>query len=194
MRPVPHYPSEKFSPPVVTNVVHRARLHPSGTGQAAAPSIVVAATAGWGKTIFATSWLRAAVGRSAAWVTLDEVDDDPIAFWCAVATALMPLVNAEAAEALHRVAASAVEADDLSHAVATALHLATGPISLVLDNLHEIRTPDVHNGLVRLVERPPPNLALLVTTRRDPPWPLPQLRLAGLVSEVRAADLAFRAN
>ena len=44
------------------------------------------------------------------------------------------------------------------------------------------------------MERPPPNLALLVTTRRDPPWPLPRLRLAGLVAEVRAADLAFRVD
>ena len=44
------------------------------------------------------------------------------------------------------------------------------------------------------MERPPPNLAVLVTTRRDPPWPLPRLRLAGLVAEVRAADLAFRVD
>ena len=33
-----------------------------------------------------------------------------------------------------------------------------------------------------------------MTTRRDPPWPLPRLRLAGLVAEIRAADLAFRAE
>jgi hypothetical protein len=33
---------------------------------------------------------------------------------------------------------------------------------------------------------------LLITTRRDPPWPLAQLRLAGLVAEVRTSDLAFR--
>ncbi len=192
--PVSRYEAEKFSPPVVTDVVHRPRLHPPVSMQEAAPVTLVAATAGWGKTIFAASWLAAGVGRTTAWVTLDEADDDPHAFWCAVATALVPVLNAQAVEPLLRITAGAVEADDLPRLMATALHLSPGPIALVLDNLHEIRSPQVHSGLIRLVERPPPALALLVTTRRDPPWPLPQLRLAGLVAEVRAADLAFRAD
>jgi len=37
-----------------------------------------------------------------AWVTLDEADDDPHAFCCAVATALMPELNAQAVGVLHR--------------------------------------------------------------------------------------------
>ncbi|HEY0815507.1 MAG TPA: LuxR C-terminal-related transcriptional regulator [Pseudonocardia sp.] len=155
---------------------------------------LVAATAGWGKTIFAASWLAARASQTAAWVTLDEADDDPHAFWCAVATALIPAVDAQVAEALRRVTAEAVAADDLPRVMAAALRLAPGPIALVLDNLHEIRSRDVHMGLVRLMERPPPTLALLVTTRRDPPWPLSRLRLAGLVADVRTADLAFRTD
>ena len=51
------YSAEKFSPPVVTDVVSRPRLHPPVTARSAAPVTVVAATAGWGKTIFAASWL-----------------------------------------------------------------------------------------------------------------------------------------
>jgi LuxR family maltose regulon positive regulatory protein len=190
----PRYAAEKFSPPVVTNVIRRSRLHPRGPERIAAPVTLVAATAGWGKTIFAASWLAGASDRVLAWVNLDEADDDPHAFWCAVASALMPELQASAVEALRRVTAGAVEADDLPRLMATALDLASVPIALVLDNLHEIRSPRVHSGLVRLVERPPPTLALLVTTRRDPPWPLAQLRLAGLVAEVRAVDLAFRAE
>ena len=76
--------------------------------------------------------------------------------------------------------------------IAAALRRAPRPVVLVLDNLHEIDSPEVHAGLLRLVERPPPWLSLLVTTRRDPPWPLARLRLAGLVAEVRTSDLAFR--
>jgi LuxR family transcriptional regulator, maltose regulon positive regulatory protein len=191
----PRYAAEKFSPPVVTNVVRRPRLHPLGAERVAAPVTLVAATAGWGKTIFAASWLAAAApDRVLAWVNLDEADDDPHAFWCAVATALMPDLQAPAVETLRRVAAGAVEADDLPRLMATALGLAPVPIALVLDNMNEIRSPQVHSGLVRLIERPPPTLTLLVTTRRDPPWPLAQLRLAGLVAEVRAVDLAFRAE
>jgi LuxR family transcriptional regulator, maltose regulon positive regulatory protein len=189
------YWAEKFSPPVVTDVVSRARLHPLVTAPSGAPVTVVAAAAGWGKTIFAASWLRAGnAGRKGVWVSLEEADDDPHAFWCAVAAGLLPVVPARAGEALRRVAAGAVAAEELPGKVAAALRLAPDPIAVVLDNLHEISSPEVHQGLVRLVERPPSNLSLLVTTRRDPPWPLPRLRLAGLVAEIRAADLAFRTD
>src|SRR5690242_15666294 len=64
----PRYAAEKFSPPVVTNIIRRSRLHPRGTEPTAAPMTLVAATAGWGKTIFAASWLAAAApDRVLAW-------------------------------------------------------------------------------------------------------------------------------
>ena len=69
----PRYAAEKFSPPVVTDVVRRSRLHPPGTERVAAPVTLVAATAGWGKTIFAASWLAAAAPNWVlAWVNLDD--------------------------------------------------------------------------------------------------------------------------
>jgi ATP/maltotriose-dependent transcriptional regulator MalT len=154
------HPAEKFAPPVVINVVARPRLHAALPAGSAAQVTVVAAAAGWGKTIFAASWLAAVSGRSGAWVSLDEADDDPHAFWSAVASALLPVVGARAAEALRPVTAGAVETDDLPRAVAAALHLAPGPIALALDNLHEIKSPEVHDGLVRLVERRRPTGAI----------------------------------
>ena len=52
----------------------------------------------------------------------------------------------------------------------------------------------MHESLLRLIQRPPQGLRFVVTTRRDPPWPLHRLRLAGVLSEIRASDLAFRAD
>jgi LuxR family transcriptional regulator, maltose regulon positive regulatory protein len=66
------------------------------------------------------------------------------------------------------------------------------PVVVVLDNLHEITGLAVHESLLRLVQRPPPGLRFIVTTRRDPTWPLHRLRLAGVLTEIRASDLAFR--
>ena len=68
------------------------------------------------------------------------------------------------------------------------------PVVLVLDNLHEITSLAVHESLLRLVQRPPRGLRFVATTRRDPPWPLDRLRLAGVITEVRAAELAFRVD
>ena len=183
--------SEKFSPPMAAHVVGRASLHALLTAKIDAPVTLVAATAGWGKTLLAASWIEAgAADRAAAWLSLDRTDDEPQVFWRAVAAALIPVVG-RPAEELRRIVAGGAPTEDLPGMVVAGLRRAPRPVVLVLDDLHEIHSPRIHAGLLRLVERPPPGFSLLVTTRRDPPWPLPRLRLAGLVSDVRAADLAF---
>jgi LuxR family transcriptional regulator, maltose regulon positive regulatory protein len=184
-----------FAAPVATHVVDRPRLYAMLTAGLACPVTMVAATAGWGKTLLATSWMaRGAGNRVSAWVRLDA-DDDASGFWRTLARALVPVAGPEAAAALRRLEADPGDvADDMPAALAAALRLAAEPVVLVLDNLHEVTSPEVHAGLVRLIERPPPALSLLVLTRRDPPWPLSRLRLAGLLAEVRARDLAFRVD
>ncbi|HEY0815204.1 MAG TPA: LuxR C-terminal-related transcriptional regulator [Pseudonocardia sp.] len=183
--------AEKFWPPIVTHVVDRPELRALLTAKLDAPVTLVAAAAGWGKTLLAASWVAAGAGdRAVAWVSLDQTDDDPKTFWRTVATGLTQVAGTQAPE-LRQVIAGDVPAEDLPGTVVAGLRHAPRPIVLVLDNLHEIVSPQVHSGLVRLVERPLPALSLLVNTRRDPPWPLPRLRLAGLVTEVREANLAF---
>ena len=114
--------SEKFSPPVTTHVVDRPRLHALLTDEIDAPVTFVAATAGWGKTLLAASWLAAdASDRVTAWVTLEPIDDSPQIFWRTVARALTPSVGAQAAEVLHQVTASDVPEEDLPGTIAAAL-------------------------------------------------------------------------
>ena len=185
----------KFAEPVASQVVDRPRLHALLSAGLACHVTIVAATSGWGKTLLAASWLAAGAGeRPVAWVNLDAGDDDPRTFWRALAAAMLAVAGPEPAAALRRVVADVVDGDELPGLFAAALRQAARPVVLVLDNLHEVQSSAVHAGLVRLIERPLPMLALLVTTRRDPPWPLERLRLAGLVAEVRAHDLAFRVD
>ena len=130
---------------------------------------------------------------AAAWISLRAADDDLRVFWTSVADALIPVVGDRAAGALRK----AVAGDDLEQApgqFAAALAADGTPVVLVLDNLHEVTGLTVHESLLRLIQRPPQNLRFVVTTRRDPPWPLHRLRLAGVLSEIRASDLAFRAD
>lgn len=184
----------KFAVPVATHVVARPRLHAALSAGLASPVTLLAATAGWGKTLLVGSWIAGgADGRPVAWVSLDPADDDVRTFWSTLAAAIIPAAGAPAADALRRLGGEAAEAE-LPGAFARALGQAEGPLVLVLDNLHEVTDPEVHAGLVRLVEHPVPTLSMIVTTRRDPPWPLARLRLAGLLTELRAADLAFRAD
>ncbi len=178
---------------MATNVVVRPGLHARLTADPAS-CVLIAAPAGWGKTLLASSWLGTrAIDSVAAWISLGPAEDDLRGFWASVAAAMVPVVGDRAAAVL-----KAVADDDLEQVpgkVAAAL-AADGPpdLVLVLDNLHEITGLDVHESLLRLVQRPPRGLRFVVTTRRDPPWPLNQLRLAGVLSEIRASDLAFNAN
>jgi LuxR family maltose regulon positive regulatory protein len=171
----------------------RARLDRQLTAGLSAPVTVVGAAAGWGKTMCAASWTAAgAGGREVAWVRLDPHDDDPVRFWSKLAAALAQLTGPAAAGAGRRDGAGS--GGDPAEAFATAARLVERPVVLVLDDLQLITSVPVHAGLVRFAERPPPVLSLLVLTRRDPPWPLDRLRLAGLVAELSAPDLAFRAD
>ncbi|MEJ2862031.1 LuxR C-terminal-related transcriptional regulator [Actinomycetospora flava] len=181
--------------PVATHVVGRPRLHALlDRAVADAAVTLVVGPAGWGKTLLASSWLAAgAGGREAAWVTLGPGHDDPRAFWGALARAVGAHAGPTTAAALHRLAGrQPADPDELPAAFAHALWQAERPVVLVLDDLHEVTAPAVHEGLRSLVERPVPSLALVATTRHDPPWPLTRLRLAGVLAEIRPEDLAFR--
>ena len=68
---------------------------------------------------------------------------------------------------------------------------ARGDIALVIDDLHELNSPDALAQLARLLTHLPPNAHTVLTTRHDLRLRLHQLRLAGELAEIRAADLRF---
>jgi LuxR family transcriptional regulator, maltose regulon positive regulatory protein len=184
----------RFAVPLATNVVLRPRLHAQLTADLAPPCVLITAPAGWGKTLLASSWLHGgATDTVAAWISLGPAEDDLRGFWVSVTAALIPVVGDSAAAALRSAVTDDLEQVPGNVAAALTTH---GPrdLVLVLDNLHEVTGLAVHESLLRLVQRPPQGLRFVVMTRRDPPWPLNQLRLAGVLSEIRASDLAFTVN
>jgi hypothetical protein len=66
-----------------------------------------------------------------------------------------------------------------------------GPFILVIDDLHELNCPDALAQLTRLLTNLSGNVHAVLATRRDLPLRLHQLRLAGELAEIRAADLQF---
>jgi LuxR family transcriptional regulator, maltose regulon positive regulatory protein len=184
----------RFAVPLARQVVARPRLNARLTTGLECPCTVLTAPAGWGKTLLVTSWLTDSDdGHDSAWITLGPAENDVRAFWASVTTALAAAVGEHTAAALRNVA-SADDAEHMPGEVAGVLGAAGTPVILVLDNLHELTALAVHESLLRLVQRPPPGLRFVVTTRRDPPWPLHRLRLTGVLTEIRAADLAFRTD
>jgi LuxR family maltose regulon positive regulatory protein len=62
---------------------------------------------------------------------------------------------------------------------------------LIIDDLHELASPEALTQLTRLLERLPPHVHAILATRRDLPLRLHRLRLAGELADIRAADLRF---
>src|SRR5215475_4979749 len=154
---------------------------------------VVCTPAGFGKTTLLGDWARRS-RRPAAWLSLDAGDNDPARFWRYVAAALgraRPGIDAPVVALLRGPLRPPLEA------VATAVinELTTvpgkGEVVLVLDDYHLIEAPPVHESVAFLLDRLPPGLRVVLSSRADPPLPLARLRARGQLAELRAADLRF---
>jgi len=66
-----------------------------------------------------------------------------------------------------------------------------GRLILAIDDLHELTVPDALAQLTWLLTNLPPGVHAVLATRRDLRLGLHQLRLAGELAEIRAADLRF---
>jgi LuxR family maltose regulon positive regulatory protein len=66
-------------------------------------------------------------------------------------------------------------------------------VVLVLDDVSEIHSDEVHDQIARLFRHDSP-LRVVLVSRSEPPLPLHRLRVSGDLAEVRADDLGFTAD
>ena len=65
------------------------------------------------------------------------------------------------------------------------------PVVLIIDDLHELRSAEALSQLEQLLTVLPGSARVVLSSRRDPPIRLHQLRLADEIAELRAGDLLF---
>jgi LuxR family transcriptional regulator, maltose regulon positive regulatory protein len=182
----------KFYLPALGEVVDRPRL----VGALAASKQrlkLIRAPAGWGKTTLVAAWAESGQeSRRIAWVSLDGTDDEPSRFWLYVIEALRRVDPAVGSASLALLAApgTGVEEDVLA-SLLNELAALREPVVLVLDDYHAIRRPAIHEQLEFLLERLPPTLQVVLTTRLEPPLPLARMRARGELLEIDAAGLRF---
>ena len=151
----------------------------------------VTAPAGYGKSTLLAQWARME-DRPVAWVSLDRFDDDPAAFLFSMASAygrIMPDGEALIADV------GGLGVSVLGRAaprLASALRASPQPFVLMLDDLHEVRSPDCHDALGVAIGGIPPGSQLVATSRDEQPH-LPRLRAEGDAIEFGAGDLALDA-
>jgi LuxR family maltose regulon positive regulatory protein len=186
---IPLLRTKLYVPPSRSELVSRPRLiERLNEGIHSARKLtLISAPAGFGKTTLLSDWARQA-DRPAAWLSLDEGDDDPVRFWAYLTAALESLPGFTSSPELHDLGTPAER--DLA-LLLNQLGELPGPAVLIFDDYHLVGDPVVHEHVAYLLAHLPPTLHLIIATRADPPLPIARLRAGGQLTEVHQADLCF---
>jgi LuxR family transcriptional regulator, maltose regulon positive regulatory protein len=180
-----------YLPRLRANVVSRHRLLNRLNEGLHGKLTLISAPAGFGKTTLVSEWL-AGCGRPAAWLSLEQEENDPTCFLTYLVAALQTITAAFGERVLGLLQSSQPPPPEV---MLTALlnEITTIPnhFVLVLDDYHVIDAQPVDQALAYLVAHLPPHMHLVIATREDPHLPLARLRARGHLTELRAADLRF---
>ena len=178
-------------------LVARPRLNERLSRGAEAALTLVSAPAGFGKTTLLAEWLAVTTGNgcSAAWLSLDQRDNDPAVLWPYVVAALRtaaPGVGHDALSLLQSPQPPPIDA--VLATLLNDLNAVPNDLVLVLDDYHLVEARELHDGMAFLLEHLPPQVHLVLAGRTDPPLPLARMRGRGELVEIRATDLRFTAD
>lgn len=189
--PLPLLATKLYLPPARENLVIRPRLHYKLSENPNSRLVLVTAPAGSGKTTLVTSWL-AKQNRDAAWVSLDRHDNDPLIFLSYVAAALHE-IEAGVCKTIRPLLASTdpPPTSILLTYLINDLTCLKEPAILVLDDYHVITSSKVIEATEFLIENKPPNLQIIITSRRMPEFSVSRWRARNEIVEISAYDLVF---
>jgi len=199
---VPILATKLYIPPPRPKIVLRPRLIEQLNEGLQRKLTLISAPAGFGKTTLVSEWISTftpcplpfgeGAGVRAAWLSLDEGDNDPTRFLMYFIAALQTIA-ANIGEGVLGVLQSPLAPS--TEAILTTLLNNITTISdnfiLVLDDYHLIDSKPVDYALTFLLAHLPLQMHMVITTREDPHLPLARLRARGQLTELRAADLRF---
>jgi len=152
---------------------------------------VISAPAGSGKTSLLRAWADGP-GQSyrLAVVQVRRDQQDTQQFWLAVLSAIRQASSAPG-EGAQLAATPDFNDAGIGERVLSELAEHRDRTFLIIDDLHELTSPEALSQLTLLLQNLPQHVHAILATRRDLRLRLHQLRLAGELAEIRAADLRF---
>ena len=177
--------------PATPGLIDRGDLVAALDRAAARKVTIISAPAGSGKTCLLRAWAdRPGERQRLAVLQVQRDQHDAQQFWLALLDAVRD-ASATAGPAEPPVATPDFNGLAMVDRVLSELADARGGITFVIDDLHELNSPEALSQLTPLLINLPPQVHAMLTTRHDLRLRLHQLRLAGELAEIRAADLRF---
>ena len=177
-------------PRIHAGMLRRTRLLELLDDHDASSVTVLDAGVGYGKTTLVRSWCIERP-EPVIWMTLDPADDDPVRLWMHLATAVDRLGQGLGGRALARLGVSGAQVETAVDELMSGLVLDGRPLTIVLDDLHSVRSEASLGSIRYAIERLPAQARLVVSTRSSPAVGLGKLRASRALTELRARDLAF---
>ena len=151
---------------------------------------VISAPPGSGKTSLLRTWSdRSGKDRRVAFVSVPRDQQDAQQFWLAVLDAISQ--SAATTDSRTRTAPPAFDGDAIVDTIVSELAEQAKVVVLIIDDLHELSSAGAFTQLEHLLAILPSSARVVLSSRRDPPIRLHQLRLADEIAEIRAGDLRF---
>ena len=152
---------------------------------------LISAPAGSGKTTLLRAWANGPGQRyRRAVVQVPRDQQDAQQFWIAVRTAIRQ-ASGTPGGGEQPAATPDFNTGGIVDRVRAELGEHSDRTFLVIDDLHELTSPEALTQLTRLLEELPEQVHAILATRRNLPLRLHRLRLAGDLAEIRTADLRF---
>ena len=178
-------------PPPRPDLVARPRLIQHLNEGLASKLTVISAPPGYGKTTLLAEWLDG-LQRPIAWLSLDEGDNDPVQFLRYLVASVQRIDQDIGSSILDALGSpKKPNLDNLITPLVNDITNVCPTLLLVLDDHQMVTSKSVHELTSSLLENAPPSLHMVVSSREEPPLPLPLLRARGQVNELRESDLRF---
>ena len=158
----------KLRPPVIPGYyTPRPRFDDLLGRVSAFPLTLVVAPAGSGKTQLLAHWVSTAPVPT-AWLSLEEMDNDPIELWTGI-IATLEVLAPKCGLTVRDLLAGSAPIDDVVRALLHNLEAdPAGQSVLVIDDVHCVSSSTASNALAVFVQHLPPWLHVVMAGRSDP--------------------------
>lgn len=186
-----------FPPLTQSRLVNRPQLVAKLERCTSSPLVLIKAPAGYGKTTAASHWYQGLMeqDKPVGWFSLDTLDNDVKRFMYYLVAAFQKAYPKFGRSVLGQLDSPGKLSNEALAATLIREIIQLGKsMYLVLDDFHFISDVNVIEVLHLLLEKLPPNLSLIILSRKSLPFETSRLKALGHMNEVSANDLRFNST